>query len=65
MSDDTENIEAVKAGRVPISTNEFLIRVAALTMAAMVLAVVLALVVGLFSIQVDNKEIFGVIGPAF
>lgn len=43
----------------------FIIRLAALVLAIVVLAMVGTMLVGLFDIKVDNDKIFGILGPAF
>lgn len=43
----------------------FIFRVVILTLAAAVLAVIVALLIGLFSPLVDNGMIFAILGPAF
>lgn len=43
----------------------FLYRVVVVTLAVILLAVVVAMLYGLFDPRVDNKDIFSVIGPAF
>jgi hypothetical protein len=46
-------------------TVEFTIRIAVMTLAMVMVAVVSALMFGLFHKDVDNSEIFALIGPAF
>ena len=43
----------------------FIFRVVVVTLAIILLAVVAAMLKGLFDPQVDNKDIFSIIGPAF
>lgn len=43
----------------------FIFRVVTVTLAAVIVAVIGALLIGLFDPIVDNKAIFGIIGPAF
>jgi chromate transport protein ChrA len=43
----------------------FLLRVVIITLAAILAAVVLVMLYGLFDTKVDNKEIFSIVGPAF
>lgn len=44
---------------------KFIFRVVVVTLAAILAAVILVLLIGLFNREVDNKEIFAVLGPAF
>lgn len=43
----------------------FVIRVVTLTLAAILLAVIATMLVGLFTPSVDNKEVFAILSPAF
>ena len=43
----------------------FVVRVVTITLAAVIIAVVCTLMVGLFTPQVDNADVFKVIAPAF
>lgn len=45
--------------------SKLIFRVVTFTLAAVILAVVVALLIGLFHRDVDNKEIFAILGPAF
>lgn len=44
---------------------EFIYKVVVLTLAAILVAVISILLIGLFDPLVDNKEVFKIIGPAF
>lgn len=44
---------------------KFIFRVVTVTLAVVILSVIGALLVGLFHNDVDNKEIFAILGPAF
>lgn len=44
---------------------EFTLRVVVVTLAAILVAVILVMLAGLFNQDVDNKAIFAVLGPAF
>jgi hypothetical protein len=48
-----------------LDTVEWILRVAVATLAMIMLSVIYTLMVGLFTQDVDNKEIFSIIGPAF
>jgi len=48
-----------------LDTVEWILRVAVATLAMIMLSVIYTLMVGLFMQDVDNKEIFSIIGPAF
>lgn len=43
----------------------FIVRVSVVTLATVIIVMVLALLYGLYDVRVDNKTIFGIIGPAF
>jgi len=43
----------------------WIIKVVVIILGTILIAVVIAMLVGLFDSRVDNKEIFSVIGPAF
>jgi uncharacterized membrane protein len=43
----------------------FIFRTVTLTLAAVILAVVITMLVGLFHESIDNKEIFAMLSPAF
>lgn len=43
----------------------FIFRVVTVTLAIVILAVIFAMLYGLFDQAVDNKEIFAILGPAF
>lgn len=43
----------------------FIFRVVTVTLAAILIAVIAAMLYGLFEPKVDNKEIFAILGPAF
>ena len=43
----------------------FVFRVVVVTLATIVVAIVGALLIGLFHVEVDNKEVLAIIGPAF
>ena len=43
----------------------FVIRIVTITLAAVLIAVIGAMLYGLFTPAVDNKEIFTIIGPSF
>jgi hypothetical protein len=49
----------------PLDTVEWILRVTVLTLAMLMMAVVGALVFGLFTDTVDNDKIFELVGPAF
>jgi len=49
----------------PLDTVEWILRVTVLTLATLMMAVVGALVFGLFTDTVDNDKIFELVGPAF
>ena len=49
----------------PLDTVEWILRVTVLTLAMLMVAVVGALVFGLFNDSVDNDKIFELVGPAF
>ena len=46
-------------------TVEWILRVTVVTLAAIMMAVIATLMFGLFNNDVDNAEIFSIIGPAF
>lgn len=48
-----------------LDTVEWILRVTVVTLAMIMLAVVVAMLFGLFVKNIDNKEIFSIIGPAF
>jgi hypothetical protein len=48
-----------------LDTVEWILRVTVVTLAMIMLAVVAAMLVGLFFKDIDNSEIFSIIGPAF
>jgi hypothetical protein len=48
-----------------LDTVEWILRVTVVTLAMIMLAVILTLMGGLFVENVDNKEVFAIIGPAF
>lgn len=48
-----------------LDNQTFIVRVVVPTLAAVVVAVTLGMLKGLFVPQVDNSEIFKIIGPAF
>jgi hypothetical protein len=48
-----------------LDTVEWILRVAVATLAMIMLSVIYTLMVGLFMQDVDNKEIFSIIGPDF
>lgn len=43
----------------------FILRLAAVVLAVVVLSMVLTMLAGLFNPQVNNEKIFGILGPAF
>lgn len=43
----------------------FIFRVVTVTLAAILVAVIAAMLYGLFEPKVDNKDIFAILGPAF
>lgn len=43
----------------------FIFRVVTVTLAAILMAVIVAMLWGLYDVRVDNKDIFGILGPAF
>lgn len=43
----------------------FVFRVVVITLAAILVAVISVMLIGLFDPIVDNKEVFAIIGPAF
>lgn len=43
----------------------FIFRVVTVTLAAILVAVIAAMLFGLFEPRVDNKDIFAILGPAF
>lgn len=43
----------------------FIFRVVTVTLAAILVAVICAMLYGLFEPKVDNKDIFAILGPAF
>ena len=49
----------------PLDTVEWILRVTVLTLAMLMVAVVGALMFGLFNESVDNEKIFELVGPAF
>lgn len=46
-------------------TVEWILRVTVVTLAMIMVAVIVTLMYGLFNEQVDNSEIFSIVGPAF
>ncbi len=48
-----------------LDTVEWILRVTVVTLAMIMLAVIGAMLVGLFFKEIDNSEIFSIIGPAF
>lgn len=46
-------------------TDGFVKNVVAVTLGLILVAVVLAMLVGLFDSRVDNKEVLAILGPAF
>lgn len=48
-----------------IDNQTYIVRVVVPTLAAVIIAVTLALLAGLFHKDVDNDKVFAVIGPAF
>lgn len=48
-----------------MTDESFVVRVVTVTLAAVIVAVVIVLLIGLFDPAVDNKDIFKVIAPAF
>ena len=48
-----------------LDTVEWILRVTVVTLATIMLAVILAMLFGLFYKDIDNGEIFSIIGPAF
>jgi len=48
-----------------LDTVEWILRVTVVTLALIMLAVVVAMLIGLFFKDIDNGEIFSIIGPAF
>ena len=48
-----------------LDTVEWILRVTVVTLALIMLAVVVAMLIGLFFEDIDNGEIFSIIGPAF
>ena len=57
------NFESKKEGID--DTVEWILRVTVVTLAAIMMAVITTLMFGLFNNDVDNAEIFSIIGPAF
>ena len=57
------NFESKKAGID--DTVEWILRVTVVTLSAIMMAVIATLMFGLFNNDVDNAEIFSIIGPAF
>ena len=57
------NFESKKAGID--DTVEWILRVTVVTLAAIMMAVIVTLMFGLFVKDVDNTEVFAIIGPAF
>jgi hypothetical protein len=57
------NFESKKEGID--DTVEWILRVTVVTLAAIMMAVIMTLMFGLFNNDVDNTEIFAIIGPAF
>lgn len=48
-----------------MTQSTFIFRVVTITLAAILVAVIAAMLYGLFDQRVDNKEIFSILGPAF
>lgn len=48
-----------------MSQQVFIFRVVTITLAAILVAVIAAMLYGLFNQNVDNKEIFAILSPAF
>jgi len=48
-----------------LDTVEWILRVTVVTLATIMLAVIIAMLFGLFVKNIDNSEIFSIIGPAF
>jgi len=57
------NFESKKAGID--DTVEWILRVTVVTLSAIMMAVIATLMFGLFNNDIDNAEIFSIIGPAF
>jgi hypothetical protein len=49
----------------PLDTVEWILRVTVLTLALIMVVVICTLMAGLFIADVDNSEVFSVVGPAF
>lgn len=45
--------------------NDFIFRIVVITLAAILVAVIAVMLAGLFRPEVDNKEVFAILGPAF
>jgi hypothetical protein len=52
-------------GAAPMSDTSFILRVGVVTLAAILLAMVVAMLHGLFVPSVENDKIFAILGPAF
>ncbi len=48
-----------------MSQRDFIIRVVTVTLAVVIAAVVVAMLIGLFDPLVDNAEVFKILGPGF
>ncbi len=48
-----------------MDVNTFVVKVTVVTLATVLIAVILAMLYGLFDLKVDNEQIFTILGPAF
>lgn len=61
----TSNFTTSKPLRVPMSDRSFILRCATVTLCLIVVAIVVAMIKGIFDPSIPNGPIYSIVGPAF